>query len=55
MKKLRKIIFRILFYKEYYALDQAIEIAYRYWADSPIQEKRSVGEDIYFRINNLLK
>jgi len=55
MKKLRKKLFKFLFYKEYYALNEAIEIAYRYWADSPVAEKRSVGEDIYFRITNLLK
>jgi len=44
-----------LFSKEYYALSQAMEISYRYWVDSPVYDKRSVGEDIYFRIIKLLK
>jgi hypothetical protein len=44
----------LFFPRHFKALTKAIEMSCRYMMDSPIKDKRDTGEDIYFRITNIL-
>jgi len=47
-------LFKLLFPKQYRALKEALNLSSRYYLDSPIREKREVGEDIYMRVTGIL-